>query len=222
MTSNDPWATAAAGAAGPADETNADSGGLVEQYDDADSGDSGLLGDLVEAHPSLFTRAHPPNTTITGTIVSAPRKVHATCHPSQSPDRKSRLKLYWVTDPATGKTRPGFAAVDPITGKPNRKVEDQAITVQTDERDPAIPGDDGRRTWFLSGSTRVPRGHVRGEPILSSRAAMMEAVALAKQDGIRFVNDDSFIGLGLAATRGERENPAVETSSWFWQARLSR
>lgn len=225
MTTN-PWAAAAQQQTAPASTTPPASNGteqtssLGDAYDEvADS--SSLFGATFESLPSLFGLEHAPGTKIRLTITVKPRDVQSTCHPSASPDRQSRLKQYWVTDPTSGKRKPGLEAVDPRTGKANDPVMNLVISGQTAERNPKIPGDDGRRSWFVSGSAKAPKGHVTGNPVLSSKRAVLDALQLAAESGLRITNDEQMIGKVIEVHRVEREQPGVSTSSWFWQARIT-
>lgn len=231
--SNDPWAAAAAGpATSPAGtrehnsaaaygQPNPDASSLGDAYAPEPEAQSSLFGPTLETLPSLFTLSHAPGTKIKGKIFAKPRDVQSTCHPSQSPDKQSRLKQYWVTDPSTGKRSPGLAAVDPLTGKPNDPVKNLVISMETGERDPQIEGDDGRRSWFVSGTVKAPKGHVVGEPVMSSRLALMDAIKLANSSGISITSDASMVGKVIEVHRVRREQPNVSTSSWFWQARIA-
>jgi hypothetical protein len=237
MTQPDPWASAGAapaatatrvppaqGYGNPAPEPAATAphgSSLVEGYAPAPAKQSSLFGPTVETLPSLFTIAHAPGTRIKGKITAEPRDVHSTCHPSQAPDKVSRLKQYWVTDPQTGQRRPGISPVDAITGKPNDPVMNLVLSMETDERDPQIPGDDGRRSWFIQGSAKAPKGHVLGNPVLSARRALMDALQLAGESGVSITCDKDMVGKFIEVHRVQRENPAVSTSSWFWQARIT-
>ncbi len=226
--SNDPWAAASATAQtgtrqhGSAADYGqpADTGSsLGDSYAEQET-NSSLFGSTLETLPSLFTLDHAPGTKIKLTITAKPRDVQSTCHPSQSPDRQSRLKQYWVTDPATGKRSPGLAAVDPATGKPNDPVLNLVISGQTAERDPKIEGDDGRRSWFISGSAKPPKGHKVGEPVASARLAVLDALRLAAASGVRITSDADMVDKTIEAHRVQRLQPGVTTSSWLWQARF--
>lgn len=220
MTQPDPWA---ASAAQPAATTQADTASsLAGDYAPEPPKQSSLFGPTIETLPSLFTLQHAPGTEIKGKILSEPRDVHSTCHPTQSPDKKSRLKQYWVTDPTTQKRVPGLAPVDPQTGKPNDPVMNLVISLQTDQRDPQIEGDDGRRSWFIQGSAKPPKGHVLGAPVTSSKLAILDALKLAAQAGVGITSDQDMIGKFLTVRRIEREQPGVQTSPWKWQARITR
>jgi hypothetical protein len=226
---NDPWVAASASPAPAATrEYNSasaygqESSSLSEGYAPEPAKQSSLFGPNIESLPSLFTLAHAPGTEIRLKVTAAPKDVQSTCHPSQAPDRVSRLKQYWVTDPSTGKRAPGLSPVDPATGKPNDPVLNLVISGQTAERDPQIEGDDGRRSWFVSGSAKPPKGHVTGNPVASSRLALLDAIKLANAAGIAITGDQAFINLDVAVRRVEREQPGVTTSSWKWQARITR
>jgi len=194
---------------------------LSEGYAPEPAKQSSLFGPSTETLPSMFTLAHAPGTVIRGTIIAPPKDVQSTCHPTASPDRKSRLKQYWCTDPTTGKRGPGIAAVDPATGRPNDPVMNLVISVQTDQRDAEIPGDDGRRAWFVQGSVKPPRVHQPGEPVMSSRLALMDAIKLAGQSGVSLTSDEDMIGKTIMVNRVRREQPSVQTSPWFWQVRIT-
>lgn len=230
MTQPDPWAASAAQpAAGTREHSTASAYGqpdtassLAGDYAPEPPKQSSLFGPTIETLPSLFTLQHAPGTEIRGVILSEPRDVHSTCHPTQSPDKKSRLKQYWVTDPTTQKRVPGLAPVDPQTGKPNDPVMNLVISLQTDQRDPQIEGDDGRRSWFIQGSAKPPKGHVLGAPVASSKLAIMDALKLAAQSGVGITSDQDMIGKSLTVRRIEREQPGVQTSPWKWQARITR
>jgi hypothetical protein len=229
---NDPWAAASATPAPTATRTyssaaeygqSPDAGSsLSEGYAPEPAKQSSLFGNNIETLPSLFTLTHAPGTEIKGKILTAPRDVHSTCHPSQAPDKVSRLKQYWVTDPNTGKRTPGLNPIDPRTGKPNDPVMNLVVSMQTDERDPQIEGDDGRRSWFVSGSAKAPRGHKTGDPVASARRALLDALQLANAGGVSITKDEDLIDLTLSVRRVEREQPGVTTSSWKWQARITR
>lgn len=227
---NDPWAAASAApvatrehnnaaAYGQPDETTSSS--LAGSYAPEPAKQSSLWGSNIETLPSLFTLQHAPGTKIKMKITAAPKDVQSTCHPSASPDHKSRLKQYWVTDPATGTRRPGVDPIDRATGKPNDPVMNLVISGETDERDPQIEGDDGRRSWFVSGSAKPPRGHVLGDPVLSSRRAVLDALELAVKGGMSITCDDDLKGKFIEVHRVRRDQPNVSTSPWFWQARIT-
>jgi len=229
---NDPWAAAAAPAqqAGTRQYSSAADYGqpvddsassLAEGYAPEPEKQSSLFGATIETLPSLFTLQHAPGTKIKGKILAKPRDVQSTCHPSQAPDKVSRLKQYWVTDPGTGKRSPGLAAVDPATGKANDPVMNLVISMQTDERDPQIEGDDGRRSWFIQGSAKPPKGHRLGDPVKSAKLALLDALKLAAAQGVRITSDADLVGKEIEVHRVRREQPNVSTSSWFWQARIS-
>ncbi len=194
---------------------------LSDGYAPEQSKQSSLFGQTIETLPSLFTLSHAPGTRIKGRILAAPRDVQSTCHPSQAPDKTSRLKQYWVTDAATGRRIPGLLAVDPVTGKPNDPVMNLVISMQTEERDATIEGDDGRRSWFVSGSAKPPRGHRVGDPVLSARRAVLDALQLATAAGLSITSDQDLVGKFIEVHRPARENPALSTSPWFWQARIT-
>lgn len=219
---NDPWAAASpvTHSAPAADYGQPADGGssLGEGYQDKQSS---LFGPTVESLPSLFTLDHVPGTRIKLKITAKPKDVQSTCHPSQSPDRKSRLKQYWVTNPATGKRAPGLEQIDRATGKPNDPVLNLVISGETSERDPKIEGDDGKRSWFVSGSAKVPIGHQLGAPVASSRRALLDALQLAVQAGVRITSDADMIGKTIEVHRVQRLEPGVTTSSWTWQARIA-
>lgn len=229
---NDPWAAAspvthsAPAPAATREYSSADYGqpaadggsSLGEGYQDKQSS---LFGPTVETLPSLFTLDHAPGTRIKLKITAKPKTVQSTCHPSQSPDRKSRLKQYWVTNPANGQRRPGPEQIDRVTGKPNDPVLNLVISGETAERDPKIEGDDGRRSWFLPNSSKPPAGHVVGNPVASSHRAMVDAIQLAVQGGIRITGDNDLVGKTIEVHRVQRLEPGVTTSSWTWQARIT-
>lgn len=246
---NDPWAAASATpqTQAPVSTREHSTASAYGQPDTASSlagsyapeppKQSSLFGPTIETLPSLFTLQHAPGTEIKGEILSEPRDVHSTCHPTQSPDKKSRLKQYWVTDPTTQKRVPGLAPIDVQTGKPNDPVMNLVISLQTGERDPQIEGDDGRRSWFVQGSAKPPKGHVLGAPTSSARLALLDAIKLAAQSGVRIASDQDFIkcaegcteqhthrarGLFISVRRIEREQPGVQTSPWKWQARITK
>jgi hypothetical protein len=220
---NDPWAAAAAPqATATREHSSAEQYGqpdtassLASDYAPEPEQQSSLFGGTIETLPSLFTLAHAPGTKIRLTITARPKDVHSTCHPSQAPDRVSRLKQYWETDPSTGKRRPGLAPIDLRTGKPNDKVMNLVISGQTDGRDPQIEGDDGRRSWFISGSAKAPKGHRPGEPVASARLAVLDAI---RMDG-KITSDESMINRVLEVHRVRRTGPAT-TDPWLWQARF--
>ncbi len=214
--SNDPWAAASATAqtGPPADENTS----LSDSFAPTGSG-TGLFDEDTERADSLFTLNHAPGTKIKVKITAEPREVHSTCHPSQSPDKQSRLKQYWMRDPNTGKRAPGLAEFAP-DGSPNDKVENLVITGQTDERNPAVEGDDGRRSWFVSGSKYPPKGHKIGEPVLSGRIAVKDAIRLAIAGGMRMTCEADLVGKTIEVHRVRRLQPGVTTSSWLWQARF--
>lgn len=231
---NDPWAAASAAPAGQAstrEHNNAAAYGQAPEQGEASSlagsyapepgKQSSLFGPTAETLPSLFTLQHGPGTKIKMKITAAPRDVQSTCHPSQAPDKKSRLKQYWVTDPATGARRPGVDPIDRATGKPNDPVMNLVISGETDERDPQIEGDDGKRSWFVSGSAKSPKGHTLGNPVLSSRRAVLDALELAVNAGMVITKDEDLIGKFIEVHRVQREQPNVTTSPWFWQARIT-
>lgn len=227
---NDPWAAASAVPAATREHNNAaaygqpdesTSSSLAGSYAPEPPKQSSLFGATIETLPSLFTLQHAPGTKIKMKITAAPKDVQSTCHPSQAPDKKSRLKQYWVTDPTTGARRPGVDPIDRATGKPNDPVMNLVISGETAERDPQIEGDDGRRSWFVSGSAKPPKGHTLGAPVLSSRRAVLDALELAVKDGMSITKDDDLIGKFIEVHRVQREQPLVATSPWFWQARIS-
>lgn len=229
MTQPDPWAASAAQPASTREHSTASAYGqpdaassLASDYAPEPPKQSSLFGPTIETLPSLFTLQHAPGTEIKGKILAAPRDVQSTCHPNQSPDGKSRLKQYWVTNPATGTRKPGLEPVDLRTGKPNDPVMNLVISMQTDERDPQIEGDDGRRSWFIQGSAKPPKGHVIGAPVASSKLAIMDALKLAAQSGVSITSDQDMIGKFISVRRVEREQPGVQTSPWKWQARITR
>jgi hypothetical protein len=220
IVTNDPWASVGSAQTAPAPtapQTDAAASSLSDSYE---SEQSSLFGPAFESHPVLFTLADAPGTKIKGKIISKPRDVQSTCHPSESPDRKSRLKQYWVTD-STGRRMPGLDAVDPRTGKPNDPVNNLVVSLETDRRDPSIPGDDGRRTWFLQGSYKAPKGHKVGDPTTSAKLALKDALQLASQAGIRIGNDNDMLDKYLEVHRIDRVEPSVTTSPWLWQARIT-
>lgn len=216
---NDPWAAATAG---PAPSADASASSLSEGYAPEPGKQSSLFGPTFESFPSLFTQAHVPGTEFKGKITGAPRDVQSTCHPSKAPDKVSRLKEFWVTDPTTGKRAPGLAPVDPRTGKANDPVMNTVVTIQTDQRDPSVDGDDGRRSWFIQGSAKAPAGHKTGDPVASSKRAMLDAIILAGAAGISITKDEDLKDLTLSVRRVERVQPGVSTSPWKWQARITR
>jgi hypothetical protein len=227
---NDPWAAASPvthSAPAPTREYSsaadygqpADGGSsLGEGYQ---SKQSSLWGPTIETLPSLFTLDHAPGTRIKLKITAKPKDVQSTCHPTQSPDRKSRLKQFWCTDPRTGRRAPGLEQIDRITGKPNDPVLNLVISGETAERDPKIEGDDGRRSWFVSGSAKAPAGHVTGNPVASSRRALLDALQLAGQVGVSITSDEDMVGKTIEVHRVQRLEPGVTTSSWTWQARIT-
>lgn len=229
---NDPWAAASAAPAAVATrehssaadygQPDAGTSSLAGSYAPEPGKQSSLFGPTIETLPSLFTLQHAPGTKIKMKITAAPRDVQSTCHPSQAPDKRSRLKQFWVTDPATGQRKPGLDPIDRATGKPNDPVMNLVISGETAERDPQIEGDDGRRSWFVSGSAKPPRGHSLGDPVLSSRRAVLDALELAVKDGISITKDDDLIDLFIEVHRVRREQPGVSTSPWFWQARITK
>lgn len=216
---DDPWAAAASGtrehasasAYGQPDTSSSLAGDCAPEPEKQSS----LFGATIETLPSLFTLQHAPGTSICLTITAKPKDVQSTCHPSKSPDRQSRLKEFWVTDPQTGKRLPGLTAVDPITGKPNDPVMNLVVSGDTNERDPQIEGDDGRRSWFVSGSAKAPKGHKPGDAVASSRLALIDAI---RMDG-RITCDADMVGRVVEIQRVERTGPAT-TDPWKWRARF--
>lgn len=216
---NDPWAAAASGQS-TREHTSATQDGQPdtssslagEAYSEPQSS---LFGATIETLPSLFTLQHAPGTTIRLTITAKPKDVQSTCHPSKSPDGKSRLREYWNDDPATGARKPGLVAADPRTGKPNDPVMNLVLSGDTAERDTAIEGDDGRRSWFLNGSARAPKGHKVGDPTTSSRLALIDAIKL---DG-KISCDADMINRVIEVRRIERTGLS-QTDKWKWQARF--
>ncbi len=226
----DPWAAASAApsntSAGTREHTTAAAYGqentassLGESYAPEPARQSSLFGPTIETLPSLFTAQHAPGTKIKLRITAKPKDVQSTCHPSASPDRKSRLKQYWNTDPATGNRRPGLAPME--NGKPCDPVLNLVLSGETAERDPQVEGDDGRRSWFVSGTAKPPKGHVKGNPVLSARRALLDALEMAGESGLSIKSDDDMIGLTVEVHRVRRQEPNVTTSSWFWQARIT-
>lgn len=205
--STDPWATAdaatpAASSAGPA-PAGASSRPARDLFAD----------DEFERHPGLFTKFTPPETTFRGTILDV-REIHATCHPSKSPDRTSRMKEYFQVNPDNGRTEKVLNPVNPVTREANRPVLDHVVVIQTDERDPANEDDTGIRTWFISGAKR-PKDYAYPAPSTSSRAVFFGAGAAA---GVK--SQDECKGKPIEVTRHNRENPKVDTSHWIWSCKI--
>lgn len=240
-TQNDPWAAAQAYTAPQqAPQTYAPPAG--QQYGGGEGGSqaSSLAGSFApqpgsgsqlfapqgESLPALFTLTHAPGTEFRGKILSAPRDVQSTSYPRTPGD--PRLPLFWTTDPQ-GKRVPGPAPIDPITGKPNDKVMDTVVELQTDARltpeERARTGrqdyqDDGRRIWQISGSKR-PKGHELGKPTNSMRA-LLDAIEIAVKSGIKITDEESMVGLYLTVKRVQRVQPGVGTSPWTFVARLEK
>lgn len=206
--STDPWATA--DAATPSYPSAPAASG---QPSDARPARDLFADDELERHPGLFTKYHLPNTTFAGTIRDV-REIHATCHPSKSPDRLTRMKEYFQVNPETGRTEKVLNPVNPVTREANRKVLDHVVVIQTNERDASVENDTGIRAWFISGA-RNPKGYVYPAPTTSARAAFFAA---GKAAGVKSQEDCK--GRPIEVTRHNRENPSIDTSHWLWTCKI--
>ena len=201
--STDPWATADSVTGQTAQSAGAPASAARDLWADDES----------ERYPGLFTKYHQPNTTFRGTVLDI-REVHATCHPSRSPDRVTRMKEYFQVNAETGRVEKVLNPVNPVTREVNRKVLDHVVIIQTDQRDAGVENDTGIRAWFISGA-RNPKGYAFPAPTTSSRAAFFAA---GKAAGVKSQEDCK--GRPIEVTRHNRENPSVDTSHWLWTCKI--
>lgn len=222
IVTNDPWASVGSAQTAPAPtapQTDAAASSLGGSYASEPEAQSSLFAPRQESYPILFNASHAPGTRIKGKVFAKPKNVQATCHPNHPDSGGQRRKMWWNEGPSG--PRPGLIEFDPQTRDRNRPVENLVISMETDQRDPKIEGDTGKRSWFTPANATPPPGHVTGQPVANALIAVQDALKLAAQAGLRIASDEAMIGKHLEVCRVEREQPGVNTSSWLWQARIT-
>lgn len=155
---NDPWA--AAGSAGASQTTSPGQQGggsaLAGAMPGGGLGGSALFGGGGKRIPSLFNATHSAGTVRGGVIVDI-KDVHSRTHA-----REGGMPRYWEDGKSGKGNAPVTNPISTITGKPNEKVIDIHIILDTAyrlseqeirelERDPAdAEADDGQRVYVVS------------------------------------------------------------------------
>jgi hypothetical protein len=151
---SDPWA-AAQSATSPASSAPAGDSQLADSYGQEESQLFNFGGE--GAGPSLFNKTHPVGTERTGIIVKAPYDRHST-------NMKGEPK-YWQQ----GEKRPVTAAVNPLTGQPNRPAMDTVIVLDTEYQMDAAeavalnretPFEGGRRSVTISTDMKLVKAAI--------------------------------------------------------------
>ncbi len=160
---SDPWATASA----QQGTESAESENLAGGYQDEESQ---LFSSGGGAGPSILNKTHLLGSKRTGIILKAP-------YDMQSRNIKGEPK-FWED----GNNKPVTRAVNPATGKPNRKVLDTVFALQTEYRmdagERAAIGrdasfeDDGKRSFSVGGvDLKVVKEAMRKAPFPITRGA---------------------------------------------------